>query len=198
MYDHNSRGHIYRYLIAHINDEICWPLFLFKILSYHFLDIITRHSTKTAVLSGDFDRIAMKFGMISICTVALSCYACLPLEDDGEHLGSCVSRMPNNVPSTSVKCRISYPAGRSLVKFKATGQNYVEKTLQRSMKSSCLISFISKDALLLVVLCLFLKTCINIMVEICIFSPDDEHDTNSLLCFPQLISTYVAKVTRQN
>ncbi len=69
---------------------------------------------KISDLDSNFDRIAIKLGIISICSVALSCYTSptssfVPQEDDTKHPIFCVGQMPKNLPS-----------GRLLVTFKAT------------------------------------------------------------------------------
>ena len=74
------------------------------------------------LLGSNFDGIAMKLGIISICPVAFSCYTSpsssrVPREDDGMHLTSCVGQMPNNLPSGQVVCNIlSYWADLYIIK----------------------------------------------------------------------------------
>ncbi len=95
------------------SDDIRWSLTRFSSLAINFKNNMTHKQSyhlkspiRESSIHSNFDRITTKLGIISICSVALSCYT-LPTS--------------SRVSPASFKCRKIRPAGRLLVTFKTVG-----------------------------------------------------------------------------
>ncbi len=145
MYNYNSGGQLICNLPAKIDDEIWWALLeSFSFLNFSYLFYIQSNPIRlydlkstnkglyeTFVFGSNFDRIAIKLGIISICPVALSCstlptYSWGTKENGGKHLTSCVGQIPKNLPSGQIIGNIlSYWADLHINFFFQTARSFV-------------------------------------------------------------------------